>query len=181
MILVFSIYSAKKILNPKIFVPIIIVCLIVILFFPDYLNNYTGLFDSKVAEEGGGSTIEGRQSQFRVAQKMFEMNPLFGNGPGSIGTLKAIGFGDIKGAESSWMQILPERGLFGAIVYLFTYACVFKKFKPILGTKGIFFFLLSLFVMETATGILDMAVWGTVLIVVRRTTILNQQNSTLVK
>lgn len=181
MILVLGIYSAKNIFNPKIIAPVIIACLVVILFFPDYLNNYASLFDSKVAEEGGGSTIEGRQNQFRIAQKMFEMNPLFGNGPGSIGLLKTKGFRGIMGAESSWMQILPERGLFGAVVYLFTYVCVFKKFKSVLGAKGIFFFLLSLLIMETATGILDMAIWGTILIVIRRATILNQQNSIYIK
>ena len=181
MILFFSIYSVGKIFNPTVIVSLIIGCLIIVLFFPDYLNNYIGLFDSDIAEEGGGSTIEGRQNQFKVAQAMFEMNPVFGNGPGSVGLLKDHGFGDILGAESSWMQILPERGLFGAMMYVFTYVYLFIKNKPIWGSKKIFFFLLSLFVMETATGILDIAIWGTILIVVRRATILDQQNSVYVK
>ena len=86
------------------------------------MDNFYSLVDSKIAEEGGGSTVHGREIQFRAALNMFELNPLFGNGPGSIAVLKNIGNNnEILGAESSWMQILPERGLFGAIVYIYMY------------------------------------------------------------
>lgn len=88
------------------------------------------------------------------------MNPLFGNGMGAISILRKIGNNDlILGAESSFMQILPERGLLGIIGYIVTYIMLFSYGKRFLPFSLCFFFLLSLAIMEFATGILNMAIW----------------------
>lgn len=164
-----SLIPLSRIFNVKIILPLAIMVVILFVYFPEYLDNFASLFNSDLAEEGGGSTVEGRANQFAIAFKMFEMNPLIGNGPGSIGVLSQIGDNsDILGAESSWMQILPERGLLGAIAYIYMYISVFLKCKKQMPVKVIGFFLLSIFVMETATGLLNMAVWGVVLVAVYR-------------
>jgi len=176
IILLFSLYKPEQVINVKVVGPLLILIIGVLMYFPEYMNNIISLFDKSLAEEGGGSTVAGREVQFRAAFQMFEMNPLFGNGVGSIGLLKEHGFEDILGAESSWMQILPERGLYGVFAYLIMYINIYKTFKPTLGRRTIFFFLLSIFVMETATGILDMVVWGTVLLVAYRLYQLRQRS-----
>lgn len=169
VVLLLGLYPISKIFNVKIILPIILGVAVILFFFPQYLNNFYSLFDSKVADEGGGSTVAGRQVQFQAAMHMFEMNPIFGNGPGAIGVLKNVGNNaNILGAESSWMQILPERGFFGAIVYIFMYIYMYVKFIKYIPFKPLFFFLVGLFVMETATGMLNMAIWGVVLIAAKR-------------
>lgn len=181
VILMLGLYPLAKIFNIKIIFPILLGIIVIMVCFPQYLNNFYSLFDSSLAEEGGGSTVSGREIQFMAAINMFEMNPIFGNGPGAISILRNFGNnGDILGAESSWMQILPERGLFGAFTYVFMYLYIFIKVKKIIPIKVILTFLLSLFVMETATGILDMSVWGVVLIVVNRMYQLYKVNNTSV-
>lgn len=169
VIMLLGLYPIRKFFNFKIMIPLIIAIIVVLVCFPDYLNNFISLFDPTVAEEGGGSTVQGREIQYAVAMDMFSSNPLFGNGPGAIGALKQFGNNAaILGAESSLMQILPERGLLGLASYLYLYWSLFKGFKKYLPTKLIVTFLLALFVMEFATGLLDMAIWGTVLVAVKR-------------
>ena len=164
-----SIYSLKHLFNVKIVFPVICMMIVILVYFPDYLNNYFSLFDSNLADEGGGSTVEGRKNQFDVALRMFDRNPLFGNGLGSISLMmKHSNYSDILGAESSWMQILPERGLYGAIAYIYMYWVTFVRFKKYIPAKIVLFFLLGLGVMETATGVLNMAVWGVVLLAMKR-------------
>lgn len=177
VILLLGLYPLSKIFNIKIFFPIILGVVIILLFFPQYLNNFYSLFDSKLADEGGGSTVAGRQVQFQVAMHMVEMNPIFGNGPGAIGVLRNVGNNaDILGAESSWMQIMPERGFLGAIVYVFMYIYMYVKFLKFLPFKLVFSFLVGLFVMETATGQLNMAIWGVMLIAAKRMFQLNKES-----
>lgn len=179
LILLLGLYPVSKLLNLKFTLPLILAAIVLILYFPQYLDNFYSLVDSKIAEEGGGSTVHGREIQFRAALNMFELNPLFGNGPGSIAVLKNIGNNnEILGAESSWMQILPERGLFGAIVYIYMYIYMYKSLKKKLPKKTIQYFLLSLFVMETATGQLDMSIWGIVMVVAYKMYSLNRDNNT---
>lgn len=176
IILILSLYPLSQIFNIKIIFPTVVAIVMLFIYFPEYLNNFYSLFDSKIADEGGGSTIEGRETQFKVALKMFEMNPLFGNGPGSIEVLKGIGNNHgILGAESSWMQILPERGLFGIFAYLFLYIYALFKMKSYIPFKILFLFLTSIFVMETATGVLDMSIWGVVLMAALRMFQLNKK------
>ena len=154
--LLFGIFKVKHLINIKIILPAIICGATFFYFFPEYILNFTSLFDEDVAEEGGGSTVAGREIQFAAALRMFEMSPIFGNGPGSISILRQIGSNsDILGAESSWMQILPERGIIGAITYLFFYISTFKYCNRYIPAKIIGNLLLSLFVMETATGIIS--------------------------
>lgn len=177
-VILLGLYPVSKLLNIKLMFPLILAIIVLLVYFPQYMDNFYGLYDSKIAEEGGGSTIQGREVQFRVALKMFAMNPLFGNGPGSISILKNVGNNyQILGAESSWMQILPERGLFGAITYLYMYAYMYISLKKKMPYKLALFFLLSVFVMETATGQLDMSIWGVVMIAVYRIYRLNSVDS----
>lgn len=164
-----GLFSLSDIFNFRIILGLMLVFVIICIYVPNYLNNILSLFDSDLAEEGGGSTVAGREVQFKAALNMFYMNPLFGNGPGAIGVLSKIGNnGAILGAESSWMQILPERGVLGIIAYLYLYISLFKQLRYKLPVKVLAFFLLSIFVMETATGMLEMYVWCVVLVVAKR-------------
>lgn len=169
VIILLGLYPIRKILNLKIIIPLIAVVAVILIYFPEYLNNFVSLFDPTVAEEGGGSTVEGREIQYAVAMDMFSNNPLFGNGPGATNVMKQFGNNSaILGAESSFMQILPERGILGLISYLYLYGTLFLGFKKYLPIKLLATFLLAIFVMEFATGLLDMAIWGTVLVAVKR-------------
>lgn len=154
--LLLGLFRLKQILNIKVILSILIIVAAFFYLFPNYLLNFTSLFDTDIAEEGGGSTVEGREAQFAIALKMFNMNPIFGNGPGSISILKQVGSNsDILGAESSWMQILPERGILGALAYIIFYISIFIRCSKYIPKKIIGFLLVGLFVMETATGIIS--------------------------
>ena len=164
--LLISLFSLKQLITPK-YAFIFFVCLsIMLIFVPEYFQNIVSLFDSDVAEEGGGSSVELRQQQFVAAQRMFMMNPIFGNGIGSLDILKKIGDNsDILGAESVWMQILPERGMYGMIAHCYLYVACYKYFRHVMPVRILLFYLLAIFVMSTATGEITMVYWGVVLFV----------------
>ena len=161
-----SLFSLKQLITPK-YAFIIFVCLTsMLIFVPEYFQNIVSLFDTDVAEEGGGSSVELRQQQFVAAQRMFMMNPIFGNGIGSLDILKKIGDNsDILGAESVWMQILPERGLYGMIAHCYLYVACYKYFRRVIPIRILLFYLLAIFVMSTATGEITMVYWGVALFV----------------
>ena len=175
--LLFGLFSIKQILNIKVIFPLIIGIFVFFYFFPEYILNFTSLFDENIAAEGGGSTISGREMQFAIALKMFDMNPIFGNGPGSIDVLRQIGSNsDILGAESSWMQILPERGIVGAIAYIIFYLSIFKRCIAYIPAKIIGSLLLGLFIMETATGIISAVYFMPIIIIIYKLYKFNHQN-----
>ena len=165
--LLFGMFKIKQILNIKVILPTLILTFLFFYLFPNYLLNFTSLFNANIAEEGGGSTVQGREMQFAVALKMFNMNPIFGNGPGSINILKQFGNNsDILGAESSWMQILPERGIIGALAYILFYISIFLKCTKYIPKRIISFLLIGLLVMETATGTINGIYFMPVIIVI---------------
>lgn len=160
LVLLFAFYHFKDIVHPKVILPLIIIFILIIVCVPSITMNFMSLFDKELAQEAGGSSVAGRQVQFGIALKLFEMNPLLGNGIGSINAMRHIGNNDlILGAESSLMQILPERGLLGLAAYIVTYWSLFKYGRRFLPFKMSFFYLAALSVMELATGILDMPLW----------------------
>ena len=164
-----SLYSIKKLVNPLYFIIFLFFAVLLVIVFPEYLQNFTSLFDPDVAEEGGGSTVAGRQRQFIIAMRMFSYNPIFGNGIGSIDVLKEISDNsDILGAESVWMQILPERGLFGMLAYCYIFFAYYKCMIKEIPQKILFFFLFSIFVMSTVTGEISQSYWGIVIIAAYR-------------
>lgn len=178
VVMIFAIYKPKDVFKPQYIIPLVIIIVGVFVMFPDYLLNFTSLFDEDAAEEGSGSTVAMRQVQFNVAIGMFEQSPLFGNGLGSISALMKYGNNaDILGSESSWMKILPERGLLGAFTYVASYVYMYKKFSDYIPKFQLLAFLASLLVMETATGFMDMSLYGSVLILVRRANMIFKPNN----
>lgn len=167
----------KEIFSPKIMLGIILIVGIISVYFPSYLNNFYGLFDDKLAQEGGGSSVALRTVQFQIGLQMFEQNPLFGNGVGSIEEMMSnnLKYVDLLGSESSWLKILPERGILGVIAYLILYYSIYKQLKGIIPIKIVVFFLVGLMAMETATGFMDFALYGAIIIAIYRMILLSKQ------
>lgn len=162
----FGILSFRDVSRGYVIFFIVTAVFVLLTYFPNYLNNIIALFNSNVAEEGGGSNINMRARQFEVALNLFEKNPLFGNGIGSIAVFMKGGYNaDLLGAESSWLKILPERGIVGVIVYLYLYLTMYRKLLPYMNKKTLICFFGGLLAMETATGFMDMVVYGSIVIV----------------
>ncbi len=147
----------------------ILVLIVVVMYItPDYIKNFVSLFDNDLAEEGRGSTVAMRQRQMEVALDMFFVNPLFGNGVGSIDVLRDIAFNsDIQGAESIWLQILPERGLLGVFVYIALYLILYKAMIKYVPKKETLFFLILYLCMDSVTGNLNFGLWGCLIVAIR--------------
>lgn len=165
MIIFYAIFQNRECTNKRIF----IVCLLLFViysFMPNAFYNIGSVFNDDLAEESSGSTVEMRSRQFVIGFDMFKLNPLFGNGFGSISVLKKIGDNsDILGAESVWLKILPERGLYGAFVYVYSYIYIYIRFKKYIPSFFMFLYLIALVFMETATDYIDLSVSGSVLVV----------------
>jgi hypothetical protein len=79
------------------------------------------------------------------------------------------------------MKLLPERGLIGALIYIYAFFYLFKTLKTSIPRKIIFSFLLGILVMETATGLLDMTMYIPYLIILRQMFRLEKQNNEIGK
>lgn len=133
-------------------------------------NNFISLFDKNLMEEGGGSSTSLRERQFEVGLSMFAQNPLFGNGVNSIGYMMRANdkYADLLGSESSWLKILPERGIVGVVVYLFLYSYMYQILKKSMGKKSSMLFLMGMMGMETATGFMSSIIYMPIIIVIHR-------------
>lgn len=161
--------NIKRILSVKTLMAISILLIIILIYFPEYINNFIALFDSSIAEEGGGSNTDMRIRQFEVGLNLFNQNPLFGNGVGSIEMfMQKVSNADLLGSESSWLKILPERGLLGVMAYLILYQQMYKKLTRVMSKKEVLGFLIGLLLMETATGFMNFALYGSIVICLYR-------------
>lgn len=171
-----GIFSLKDITRPQVLLFFIIAFIVLLTYFPNYVNNFIALFDSSVADEGGGSNTQMRVRQFEVGLKLFYKSPILGNGVGSISVfMNNLSNTDLLGSESSWLKILPERGIVGAIVYLYLYWIMYKKLLPYMHKKALVCFLLGLLAMETATGFMSMPIYGSIVIILYRMGIYRKQ------
>lgn len=171
-IMLLAFYKPSQIFNIKVMLPILIVIYLILTYIPDYLNNFVALLDEDVAAEGHGSTVNMRQRQFELCWRIFEMNPITGMGIGSAiyYSKNMVGFEDILGAESCWLKLLPDQGLFGAFVYLSMYVVLYKDGLRFMPRKLLFFFLLAIFVIDSAAGSpsKNMIWWMSIYLCIRR-------------
>lgn len=159
----------KVLFKARYFFLIIAALVVVFVFMPEYLTIVQSLFDNKLAEEAGGSSLKLREKQLEVGLQMFYQNPLFGNGIDSLSVLGQKGIGkNILGAESSWLKILPERGLLGVIAYLILYFEMFSKLRRYYDLRFVTLFLLGLGLMETATGFMSFSLYGMIVVLLYR-------------
>jgi len=134
-------------------------------------DNLFALVSSDKMAEGGESTPELRMQQYAVGLSLWLQNPIFGNGPGAVDAMLNLGSvlkEDIGGSESSWLQILPERGLIGVMAYLFLYYQMYQYICKNIGKHFALFFLIGLMGIETATGAMDMFLYGVIIIFISR-------------
>lgn len=171
---VLSVMPFKDLFSKKIF-PFIISFLILgslaLTFSENIFDNFLALIDKSKMDEGGESTPELRYQQYAIGLSLWLEHPLWGNGPGSVEAMISQGNvlrEDIGGSESSWLQILPERGVIGVIAYLILYYEMFKVLNIKMGKWFASFFLLGLMGLETATGVMEMNLYGTIILVLTR-------------
>lgn len=114
-------YNLKGNALSKIFVGISVVLLISLVGLENIpgLSGILNKFDSLVAS---GSIMNGRDSLFSNAIASLSMKPLFGYGIGQIET--AMGYSWL---ENSYLLILVECGVIGAIVFFIPYINIFKN------------------------------------------------------
>lgn len=152
VLILLSRYKFKDLFNIWTITPLIIGFILLYIYLPDYFNNFLSLFDSDLAEEGKGSSVALREKQFQVAFALFSNNPIFGSGINAATYFQHNGFEDILGAESIWLKLLPDQGLFGVIAYLFMYYLIYEKSKNIIPKQVLLFYLLAILCMDTTNG-----------------------------
>lgn len=169
--------NAKRVFNMKFFSITIIVVICVLNFLPDYLNNFFALFDSNLAEEGGGSTAQMRVRQYEVGWNMFTQSPLLGNGIGSIGYMMSQSdeYADLLGSESIWLKILPQRGIVGLVTYLYGFFTIYRILVRNMSKKTAFMLLAGILAMATATPLGNFYIWGAVIMICNRLAYLNKE------
>lgn len=163
-------YKVKDLFNIWTITPLIIVFILVNIYLPDYFNNFLSLFDSNLAEEGKGSSVALRERQFQVAFSLFLNNPIFGSGINAATYFQNNGFEDILGAESIWLKLLPDQGVFGVVAYLYMYYVIYRNSKNIVPKHILIFFLLAVLCMDTTNGSAYGKIiwWMSMFLVVRR-------------
>lgn len=169
IIMLLSVFNVSTLSNLKLVLPIFIGLVCIIIFLPNFMNNFWALFDESVAESGGGSNLEMRTIQYELGLELFKMNPIFGNGVGSVSYYVGVkGFSQLLGAESSLLKILPDRGLVGLAVYLLMYLYTFIRLHKVIGIQMAGCFVASIVAMELATGFMTFSIWASIVIVILR-------------
>ena len=109
-------------------------------FFSQYAANITSVFSFNGQNDIAGSSVTQRLEQLDASFMLFEKHPINGNGYQSLKYfLDSSGNGmvaELGGAESIWFQLLIERGVFGILVYLYLFYCMFFVLG---GWRNVFF------------------------------------------
>ena len=170
MILLLAFYRLSQLFNFKLMFPLIIGCVLIVIYVPDYINNFLSLFDDDLAEEGGGSTVALREDQLSYIVKLFEQSPIWGNGMNAAAyySENVYEYAGILGAESKWFKLLAEQGILGILAYLYMYICCYRFGDKIIPRRVLLFFLFSILVMETVTGGVNNLLWLPVFIVLKQ-------------
>lgn len=140
-------YFSKKIRYRFIFFAIVF-----IVINGDYvIYSIESIFNEKLAEEAGGSSMDLRFVQFGLALNWMLENPLFGKGMQfdafSVNT-------DIMGAESVWLPLMMNNGIVGVLSYATIYWGCYKKFSLSTGKTFLLLFSLGWLIMRTATSLI---------------------------
>lgn len=156
--LVFLIISMLSIISfseKKTYLGIFLMIILGIVFFnriEPYVDNLISIFDSSVAKNVGGSSLEMRIGQLLAAYTMFIDAPIFGLGPKAD-----LFYSDqnvvarLLGIESIWFRIMIERGIIGIISYCYLMCHLIIKLGK--RSKSIRYISLALIITETATSI----------------------------
>ena len=103
-------FNIKSLLNFKLISVVLLICTSILFYIPEYINNLFALFDTKLAEESGGSNANMRLRQYEVGLKLFMQNPIVGNGIGSGDIyMNSYSNSDLLGSESSWLKYCRRR------------------------------------------------------------------------
>lgn len=122
LILLCSVFPYVKKNIGRIFVPLFIIFLAIIIFDN---NIFSSVVDSLINPSSvEGSSVEMREYQYTAALYFFNQSPIVGNGLAYIS--KAIEFdSDLFGGESIVFSVLIDRGVLGAITLGILYGQIF--------------------------------------------------------
>lgn len=159
-VILFLIVKASDVFRPKIMVACVTGVVVLFTYFPGYITSIMSLTDKELAEEGKGSSVELREKQLEVALNLFSSSPIVGHGPLSLRQLRNTVEGDgILGAESVWLETLPERGLIGVLSFLSFYLVAFFKLRKVIPLYDLIIILCGLGLIETTNGQRDMLLY----------------------
>lgn len=151
-IFLFSIVQFKKRKFYILFLLLLIACVAMFPIIVEYIDIFLSIFNAEAQKTVGGSNIAMRFEQMRVALNLAKMSPIFGLGKAYQEALPADMVSGMLGSESIWLQVIPEHGLMGTLLYILWGVVevywVPKRFR----SKEMFFLALAFWVTRTATS-----------------------------
>lgn len=149
-IVVCFVFFSKKILKPKIFIPLLLLSIIGSFYLVEYLFQvYNSIINSNA---GGGSSLDMRTTQFEIAFYYLYKNLIFGNGLAFTWNVALAKFKELLGAESLWIPIMIDQGLFGCFAYILL---IWDNIRYVLknNQKRLIFFILGMWIFNTMSSI----------------------------
>ena len=143
-------FLSKRILKPKFMIPLFILSILGLYFLLDY---FSAIYNSIVqSNDNGGSSADMRAAQYEIAYYYLQKNFLFGNGLAFTWNVALAKFKNLYGAESIWIPVMIDQGVFGCIAYvilLFENICYVIRNNR----KRLVFFVLGLWCFNTLSSI----------------------------
>lgn len=141
-LVLFGISCLSLLRNKKILLIAVVGSIVIVLLsdtiLGNYLNTFISIFDRSVEQKmGGGSNVSMRQSQFDAMFKVFfEQGMFFGDGLYSTRWWVSKNIG-LLGAESVWIGLLLNQGIFGAVVYVMMMCSTATHFRAPIRKIGV--------------------------------------------
>lgn len=152
--------NPKYLNNPRRYIVIVILALIIVPVISDYFIAVSSVFNSHLtSEDAGGSTIYGRKEQFAAMFYLFSDRPILGYGIGS-GAILVQNKPLIQGLESAFLRIPLEEGLLGLFAFFYFWYTSYKYGLKNIGKWPTFCFLFTFLIMNTVTGAFDIKSQG---------------------
>lgn len=141
-------FIENKYVRPHYIILFILIFLLLVdtTYFTDVYNSI--VYSNEVAI---GSSQDMRNNQFGLAMYFMNQSPIFGHGIGFTSEVKNFSM-EILGAESLWLPVMIEQGLFGCVCYLLLFISSIWYFYRIRQIK-LCFYILSFWIFNTMSSI----------------------------
>ena len=132
------------------------IALVVAFFMSSYLTTIYESIISSSTSDITGSNAEMRERQWEIGFYYLAQKPYFGNGMGFTSSLMANDEPGLLGAESMWLPLMMDQGIFGVISIIASYIIVIivilrKKMYSVL------WLILSFLTFKTVTSVVGVS------------------------
>lgn len=148
----FSFINFKKKSNYRFLAIIVIILIVALPFYYNYLNIFFSIFNQEAANQVGGSNLDMRFKQLYAVLELVKNHRLTGLGIDTLNQLSSTWSNRVLSLESIWLEEIAQHGILGVVsVAILIIDSLYVSIKN--RSKAAFFFVLAYWITYSLTSL----------------------------